>query len=173
VHVSKRALRWRTALVLRELEDEIVAIERFQPTEKRLAAGMFEKERLEAELANVRLGLQRRRKGYGIMPADDEATLEARVETLRHAISALDVALAPLAKEAAELSNPHWGLLLRAGNDKSHLARQLERYADIYTSRVSNLLYVTPYLFLRSARGSLPHDPAALPEAAAGTEDAP
>ena len=34
------------------------------------------------------------------------------------------------------------------------------RYADIYTSRVSNFLYATPYVYLRSPRGSLPHDPA-------------
>jgi hypothetical protein len=60
---------------------------------------------------------------------------------------------------ATELSNRVWGLLTRAGNDKSHPARQMERYADIYTSRVSNLMYATPYVYLRSPRGSLPHDP--------------
>ena len=42
--------------------------------------------------------------------------------------------------------------------DKSHLARQIERYADVYTSRVSNLLALTPFVYLRSPRGSLPHD---------------
>ena len=71
----------------------------------------------------------------------------------------LDAGIAPMAKAATELLNPVWGLLTRAGNDKSHLARQIERYADIYTSRVSNLLYATPFVYLRSPRGSLPHDP--------------
>jgi hypothetical protein len=34
-----------------------------------------------------------------------------------------------------------WGYLSRAGlNDKSQLTRQIEKYADVYTSRVSNLL---------------------------------
>jgi hypothetical protein len=47
---------------------------------------------------------------------------------------------------------------MRAGNDKSLFARQVERHADIYTSRVSNLLIETPYAYLRAARGSLPHD---------------
>jgi hypothetical protein len=171
VHVSKRALRWRTALVLRELEEEIVAIERFLPREQRLAAGMVQKERLEAELAGVRLALQRLRLGYGPQPAVPAPELEARLEALRQEIAALDQSLAPLAREAGELLNPRWGLLLRAGNDKSHLARQLERYADIYTSRVSNLLYVTPHLFLRSARGSLPHDAAALPDAVGSLDE--
>ena len=47
---------------------------------------------------------------------------------------------------------------MRAGNDKSHLARQVERYADIYMSRVSNFLHQTPFVYFRSPRGSLPHD---------------
>jgi hypothetical protein len=57
------------------------------------------------------------------------------------------------------MTNARWGLLTRAGNDKSHLTRQIERYADIYTSRVSNFLHATPYAYFRSPRGSLPHDP--------------
>jgi hypothetical protein len=64
-----------------------------------------------------------------------------------------------LAKEAAELGSTRWGALLRSGNDKSHLALQIEKSADIYTSRVSNFLYATPFSYLRSRRGSMPHDP--------------
>ena len=40
----------------------------------------------------------------------------------------------------------------------SRLAFQMERYADVYTSRVSNFLRYTPFVYLRSPRGSLPHD---------------
>ena len=47
---------------------------------------------------------------------------------------------------------------MRAGNDKSLFARQVEKYADVYTSRVSNLRFETPFAYLRAARGSLPHD---------------
>lgn len=43
-----------------------------------------------------------------------------------------------------------WGYLSRAGlNDKSQLNRQIEKYADIYTSRVSNFLRYTPYSYFR------------------------
>ena len=78
---------------------------------------------------------------------------------MRAAIGALDDEIGPIAQEASELMSKRWGLLLRTGNDKSLLVRQMERYADIYLSRVSNFLYTTPYLYLRSPRGSLPHDP--------------
>ncbi|PTL83321.1 HAD-IG family 5'-nucleotidase [Vitiosangium sp. GDMCC 1.1324] len=160
VHVTKNVLRWRTALILRELEDEIRAINAFRPTEVRLAERMEHKERLEAEACQVRLELQRRRQGYGPRsPTPPDDALHARAAELRQQLEQLDAEIAPMARAASELANPIWGLLTRAGNDKSHLARQVERYADIYTSRVSNFLFATPFVYLRSPRGSLPHDP--------------
>ena len=135
------------------------AIASFRATEARIAEKMTEKEHLEAESCQVRLELQRRRLQYGPCSATPEDELYARQTELRARLEALDAEVGPLARAATELSNPHWGLLTRAGNDKSHLARQMERYADIYTSRVSNFLFATPFVYLRSPRGSLPHDP--------------
>jgi chromosome segregation ATPase len=159
VHVSKRSLSWRTALVLRELESEVAALADFQGTESRLMVLMREKEALESRLSQARLALQRLHTGYGPTPSQDAATLEARVQDLRGQLMALDAEIGPLAKAGTELTNSRWGLLTRAGNDKSHLTRQIERYADIYTSRVSNFLHATPFAYFRSPRGSLPHDP--------------
>jgi 5'-nucleotidase len=159
VHVTKRVLHWRTALVVRELEAEIRAIHGFRETEALLAGKMRDKEQLETEVSNLRVLL---RSGYGPTGGEDIAAIEARLHGRREKLVALDEAIAPLARAAVELSNRDWGLLTRAGNDKSHLARQIERYADIYTSRVGNFLYVTPFVYLRSPRGSLPHDPSTL-----------
>ncbi len=159
VHVTNRALRWRTGLVLRELEDEVKALADFAPTEHELAARMRHKETLEHELSCLKLAHQRRRAAYGPGLAPDAAELDPAMLELRQRLVALDAEIAPMAKMAAELHNPTWGPLTRAGNDKSHLARQIERYADVYTSRVSNFMYVTPNVYMRSPRGSLPHDP--------------
>jgi HAD superfamily 5'-nucleotidase-like hydrolase len=159
VHVTKRVLRWRTALILRELEAEVRAIDGFRAGEGVLAERMREKTQLEAILDQARLRLQRRRAGYGPPVAESESALEALLGETRARLAALDADISPMAKAASELANREWGLLTRAGNDKSHLARQIERYADIYTSRVANLLHVTPFAYLRSPRGSLPHDP--------------
>ena len=51
-----------------------------------------------------------------------------------------------------------WGPLMRAGVDKSLFARQVEKHADVYTSRVSNFRAETPYGYLRAARVLLPHE---------------
>lgn len=172
VHVSKSVLRWRTALIIRELEDEIVAIEEARGAEARLDLWMREKEGLERLYARLRLELQRMRAGYGPVVGATEGEIQARMAELKAELVALDARISPLAKAAAELLNPRWGLLLRAGNDKSHLARQIERSADIYTSRVSNFLFATPHILLRSHRGSLPHDPMGAPPGADGQNGA-
>ncbi|MFQ5551749.1 MAG: HAD-IG family 5'-nucleotidase, partial [Gemmatimonadales bacterium] len=143
VAVSKAVLRWRTALVLRELEQEVKAEAAFAKSQKELEGLMAKKERLERHYYDTRLRLQRRRKRYGPTSRTPIRDLDVKLDALRQKIDALDGLISPLAKQASELSHAKWGLLMRAGNDKSHLARQIERSADIYMSRVSNMLYLT------------------------------
>jgi 5'-nucleotidase len=159
VHVTKRSLRWRTALILVELESEIAAGEEFRKKQSRLSDLMAEKIDLEALYCQVRLEFQRKKHGYGPEPPEPLEKLQARLEDVRSRLFALDRSIAPLARASGELANKRWGLMMRTGNDKSYLSRQVERYADIYLSRVSNLLYLTPFVYVRSHRGSLPHDP--------------
>lgn len=161
VNVSKQVLRWRTALVVRELEREIEAFRGFADEQARLSELMEKKEHLEAEFSAKRLQRQRLRDGYGGPDGQDVETLEEQMSELRSRLSALDERIAPLAKASSQLVNDNWGPLMRTGKDKSLFARQVERYADVYTGRVSNFLHHTPFTYLRSHRGSLPHDEAA------------
>ncbi len=63
-----------------------------------------------------------------------------------------DIHLHPYPLPCTKPCVPRWGYLSRAGlNDKSQLNRQIEKYADIYTSRVSNFLRYTPYSYFRYA----------------------
>lgn len=158
VHASKEMLRWRTGLILREIEGEILAIDKAPETGARLRELMAQKTELDARLAKLRLERQRRQLRYGPQPAADPQSLEAAIREVGEQSQELDARIAPLARAAGELGNPTWGPLMRAGNDKSLFARQVERYADVYTSRVSNFLAETPFAYLRAARGSLPHD---------------
>ena len=159
VNVSKQILRWRTALVVRELAGELQAIEDFEDSRAQLEGLMVEKEDLERQQNRLRRSLLRLEHGYGESGLRRDE-LEERLAVVKSQLESLDETIAPLAAAAATHGNPRWGLLMRAGNDKSHLARQVERYADIYISRVGDLADATPYAYLRSARGTLPHDPA-------------
>jgi 5'-nucleotidase len=157
VHITKHVLRWRTALVLRDLESELDALEHFEPKQRELTLLMAEKEQKEHQYSTLRLELQRS-VPEPTTPGPGRNELRRRMQSLRSELEDLDARVAPLAREAGELHNKRWGLLMRAGADKSYFARQIERYADIYMSRVSNLAAYTPFVYLRAPRVSLPHD---------------
>ena len=155
VHVSKATLRWRTALIMRELEDELLDTAEFAPREERLRSLMADKAELESELAVLRMNRVHAREAGDV----DTAKLTQREIAKRSAkLRRLDDQIGPIARAAGELGNRSWGPLMRAGSDKSLFARQVERYADVYTSRVSNFGRRTPFAYFRAARTSLPHD---------------
>lgn len=158
VQATKSTMRWRTALVVRELEGDLRAAVAFNDDARALEALMKKKEELELSLSHVRLRLLRARSGRDLDARASSEPLKREAEHLRAGLAQLDERIAPLARHSAQVGNANWGSLMRAGNDKSYLAHLVERHADIYTSRVSNLLFETPFAYFRSARGSLPHD---------------
>jgi 5'-nucleotidase len=149
-------LRWRTALVVRELEKELEQLAAFKSGQAQLDAAMGEKGLLEHQLSSLRLAHLRNTKNPP--PRFDAEAAAGEIRALRGRLVELDQRIAPLAKQSNELLSARWGPLMRCGNDKSHLARQIERYADVYMSRVSNLLAYTPFAYLRAPRVNLPHE---------------
>lgn len=157
VNVTKNVLRWRTALVVRELEEEISAIDESRERQNEIEGLMDKKIELEKTYSALRLKRQR-------IECDDERDndvddIQRRMSDLRDQMIEIDKQIRPLVREDGRNFNPNWGYLMRAGNDKSMYTRQIERFADIYTSRVSNFLAYTPFVYFRAPRGSLPHDP--------------
>jgi len=160
VHATKSGLRWRTALIVRELEPEIDAIDHFASQQATLTALMARKDQLEQQHCGLRLELQRAQNKRSERSRADLDQVRRDIGGLRVQIDALDEQIGPLARAAGELNNPQWGLLLRAGTDKSYLAFLIERFADVYTARVSNFALATPFRYFRAKRAPLPHDDA-------------
>ncbi|KAK1407816.1 hypothetical protein QVD17_39443 [Tagetes erecta] len=163
VSVSKVHLRWRTALICRELEEEYNALICGREHRAMLVDLINQKEVVGDLFNQLRLALQRRNKGR---PAQtmaathmDDKELTDSVQKLLIVMQRLDEKIAPMLEEDGEYFSKRWGYLSRAGLwDKSHLMRQIEKYADIYTSRVSNFLHYTPFMYFRSQEQTLAHD---------------
>lgn len=163
-YYGKKLMNWRTVAILRELEDDIEAIHLFAPQQQRIERLMVEKEELEHAFSQLRILRQRQKAKYGPrLDVDEQRDLSDNINTLRDRLLQLDAEIGPLVADSNTLANRNWGLMMRTGNDKSLFARKVENHADVYTSRVSNLAYTTPFVFLRSLRGSLPHDAAVWP----------
>lgn len=151
VHISKAVLRWRTALVVRELEAEVLDAKAFAGKRAELDGCIDARIALDRERARLQM------ETLGTGPGPD---IVGHLEALGEQTDRLEKQITKLANEANQVGNPIWGPLMRSGADKSLFARQVEKYADIYTSRVSNLGSETPFAYLRATPGTLPHDSA-------------
>ena len=54
--------------------------------------------------------------------------------------------------------NPYWGAIFREAAENSRFGQQVEDYACVYTSRVSNFLAYSPLRYFRSPRDHMPHE---------------
>ena len=66
--------------------------------------------------------------------------------------------LGPIEHSIDRHFHPYWGSLLKESNDRSSFGDQVEEYACLYTSRVSNLMAYSPLQHYRSAHDRMPHE---------------
>ena len=161
----KASMRWRTALVVQELEAEIEAARRERAAGERIDDMLRRKDDLSEHFNGLKASLARYADGAGA-PSPPHAVDDAsaalardRARVLLGAMKDLDGELAPYLYDEGHTFNKHWGYLTRAShNDKSHLQRQIEKYADIYCAKVTDLYKYTPYHYFRAAPQILAHE---------------
>ncbi len=92
---------------------------------------------------------------------DERQRGEGRARSARARRSRTTEAIAEtLERDVEEGFNPYWGLLFKEGNENSRFGEQVEQYACLYTSRVSNFLLYSPMQYFRSPRDLMPHEQA-------------
>lgn len=139
----KKTCNWRTALVVEEIEDEVKAIESSRGLTAEIDRLMNEKLIYEQELD----------ASYEMKEKSKEKSALAFKE-----IDRIDKELADIIKKYQAFYNPYWGELMRAGVEPSRFAGQVEKYACIYMSRISDFQEYTPRTYFRPKRKSLPHE---------------
>ncbi|MBX3041932.1 MAG: HAD-IG family 5'-nucleotidase [Bdellovibrionaceae bacterium] len=143
----KKDCNWRTAMVLEELEPEIENNAKAEPINAEIEVLMKQKEPFEDELTV----LMTKKIEEGIVD-------EGKIEALQKKISEIDGQISALIKQQQSMYNPNWGQLMRAGNEESYLAYQIERYACVYMPKLSDLLELSPRTYFRAPRRPLSHE---------------
>lgn len=177
VNVAKRGLSWRTCLILQELEGEMEGLSEGRAAAQYLTR-LLRKKDLQAAYVNHLRTLLLHHDTLPEALSSGSASTQDAVSELYHdsavagersrLLSALEALEGKLEQSEREIReklategnhvNYFWGYMSRGGfADKSHLMRQIEKYADIYTSRVSNLARYTPFKHFLSQRQSLAH----------------
>jgi HAD superfamily 5'-nucleotidase-like hydrolase len=158
---------WRTAMVLQELEREISVSDRLEAQIKDLDLLDRRHRNLESEIDYQSLRLKKIQRLL-----DDAATApqlrtrldDARrvtresLDALRDRAQLMDAEVDSLEDRIDRAYNPHWGSCLREGNENSRFGEQVNDYADLYTSRVSNFGPYSPLRYFRAPRRPMPHE---------------
>ncbi|WPB82469.1 HAD-IG family 5'-nucleotidase [Archangium violaceum] len=164
---SKKSSLWRTCMVVQEIEDEITYTDGQRERIMRLSDVELARERLDDEVAHHKgqLNVLDRKLERGDVGPEETARVEeerrrvkAELDKLRWALREATEIADTLECEVEEGFNPYWGLLFKEGHENSRFGEQVERYACLYTSRVSNFLHDSPMQYYRSPRELMPHE---------------
>ena len=165
---SRKVGVWATALVVQEMEETIRlthenlnVIQRLQDLEE---AARRVGDSLNHQLTLIKsLGRMAQLLGRLTGPEShviEKTKIEARVEMeeKRELHQRLIAEIGAIEAEVDATFNPYWGRLFREGNERSQFGAQVQSYAGIYTSRVSNFLAYSPNQVFRSPLERMPHE---------------
>ena len=178
---SRSTTGWRTALILPELEPEVASLQSEVQSIQRRAVLEDARAGLESRLASAELRLRgvrraerKQEQAQSMAEQGDKGTpselpelgdLASQRELLRQQVADLREKLASNTDEIGALSerieqhfNPRWGQLLKERHKHSLFGSQMQAYACLYTSRVSNFAAYSPSHRFRPPRDLLPHE---------------
>jgi 5'-nucleotidase len=164
---SRKSSSWRTAMIVQELESEISTMDALRP---RLAA----LDQLDAKLIQLDANLNERQQAMRALQRLDidggergpespdlqaaRRAVKADIDRLRAALKETHAEHRMAERETDLAFNPHWGPIFREGYEISKFGEQVEAYACVYTSRVSNFRFYSPMQYFRGPRDRMPHE---------------
>lgn len=162
---SKKATAWRTAMIVPEMEQELAVTEQ-------LCDRIDERNRLETqrreiddEMIQTQLKLEelvtvRRRNLDGEFRNLDEwiVALERELDSSRRRMLEINERVKKCSAEIDDEYSSTWGPLFKSRGEHSAFGAQVEDYACVYTSRVSNFSAYSPNQYFRTPRDFLPHE---------------
>ncbi|HEU4616247.1 MAG TPA: HAD-IG family 5'-nucleotidase [Kofleriaceae bacterium] len=163
----RKAHMWRTAMVLQELEREISVSERLEAQIRDLDLLDRRHRNLESEIDYQTLRLKKIQRliddestspGLRARLEEERKNARASIDSLRDRAMLMTAEVDSLEARIDRAYNPHWGSGMREGNENSRFGEQVNDYADLYTSRVSNFGPYSPLRYFRAPRRPMPHE---------------
>jgi len=170
---SKKSSLWRTAMIIPELEDIVWHQDLFAADLARFSELEDELRRIDYEINYFKIllsSLSRLREspnGATEPPegGEEERAIQQATQHAREALDRLKAQLRSIVREYHEIerrvdtgANRYWGFTFDEGSETSLFGKQVEDYACVYTSRVSNFLFYSPLQYFRSPPNLMPHE---------------
>ena len=163
---AKKVSAWRTLMIIQELRDELRAvqqvereIERMHRLEQRRYQLIDQMRERQAELKAVTRSLEQIDQEAPPDLEADRVRLKRAVDRLRMQLRSVEAEHADLERQVDDAHHPFWGSVFKAESELSSFGEQVERYACVYTDRVTNLLHYGLNHFFRGPRHRMAHEP--------------
>jgi 5'-nucleotidase len=167
---SKKESAWRTAMIIQELDGEVQAHDSCREDIARAQLLEDARDRLEDELRfyqnrykemsrRAELHVDARPNGFAVAdPEAERARIKRAIDRVRGRLRIIETELQAIERRIDQRFQPFWGSLLKEENEQSSFGAQVEEYACLYTSRVSNFLFYSPQQYYRSPRDEMAHE---------------
>lgn len=150
---SKKVLGWRTMLVVPELEKELELLSETRKSRKDLRNLRRERDLVEDQIHHLNWSLKfehlddHQNHKYQFLLKE----LESKRNYLRQEHQLTQ-------REVHQKFHKVWGQLMKTGYQNSRFAHQVERFACLYTSQVTNLSLYSPEKYYRTSEDFMPHE---------------
>ncbi|MEI8345914.1 MAG: HAD-IG family 5'-nucleotidase [Pseudomonadota bacterium] len=144
----KKHSNWRTGLIVEPLIGDLQAFVQTRDIQKQINQDMETKEKLEKEINDF----------YDVRIETGKGFDKSKVDQLFQQIEKVDEKISANINEYTKKLNPYWGELMRAGSEESFFMGQVEKYACIYMSKISDLNDYSPRTYFRPRKRVLAHE---------------
>ncbi|KAL7207709.1 hypothetical protein ACSBR1_029625 [Camellia fascicularis] len=150
---SKKVLGWRTMLVVPELEKEVEFLWKCRGTRKQLRLLRNERDLIEDKIHHLKWSLK-----FEGLNGDEKEKLSSELEKLESQREKVRLSHQQSQRECHQTFHKVWGQLMKTGYQNSRFAHQVERFACLYTSQVTNLSLYSPDKYYRPSEDFMPHE---------------
>ncbi|KAL2468342.1 HAD-superfamily hydrolase [Forsythia ovata] len=150
---SKKVLGWRTMLVIPELEREVELLWELRDTRKQLQLLRNECDHIEDKIHHLKWFLR-----FDGVNVENEEDLLAELDKLQSQREQLRLSHQQAQLQCHQKFHKVWGQLMKTGYQNSRFAHQVERFACLYTSQVTNLSLYSPDKYYRPSEDFMPHE---------------
>ncbi|KAF6166649.1 hypothetical protein GIB67_005511 [Kingdonia uniflora] len=155
---SKKVLGWRTMLVVPELEREVELLWKSRETCKQLRQLRKERDSIEDKIHRLSWSLK-----FGSVDVDEEQIISSDLNKLEIQAEKVRLCHQKAQRDLHQKFHKVWGQLMKTGYQNSRFAHQVERFACLYTSQVTNLALYSPDKYYRPSEDFMPHEFEILP----------
>lgn len=149
---SKKVLGWRTMLVVPELEREVELLCELREMRKLLQSLRSGRDQIEDKIHHIKWSLK-----FGRVNVE-EKQISTELQELESERERIRLEHQQAQRECHKKFHNVWGQLMKTGYQNSRFAHQVERFACLYTSQVSNLSLYSPDKYYRPSEDFMPHE---------------